>query len=223
VVSGWLGHWTTLWTTTAGQAFDAFAASVNKDSNDGGNVGALVSMAGNATWVFGGLTAQPELEVLGASLSSIGSLIHGQHPKQDSQILKRIRSGLDKFSSDLNNAADVRSNWEYILHKADFRHAGSDEKAHDVLRKYTHIPNTDDQGKLRHGIEFKLIDQYLHQKKAYIEIFHSRVGRISGKRLQNVSQDVTKSFTSDMGIDPMPTDSEGHLTRNPFKLRVRDV
>ena len=41
--------------------------------------------------------------------------------------------------------------------------------------------------------------------------------------MRNVSQDVTKSFSSDMGINPMPTDGEGHLTKNPFKLPVHDV
>jgi hypothetical protein len=222
VVSSWLAHWTTLWTSMAGQAFNDFTKSVEKDSNDSGNVGALVSMAGNATWVLGGLTAQPGLEILGASLSSIGSFVP-KHPEQDSQVLKLIRKGLDKFSSKLNDGVDVRSNWEYILDKPDFRHAGTDEEAHRVLRKYTHIPNTDNQEDLRHRIEFKLIEQYLHHKNAYIKIYYSRVNLPTDVRLANVSQDVTRSFSNDMDINPIPNDGEGHLTKNPFHLRVQKV
>jgi hypothetical protein len=42
-------------------------------------------------------------------------------------------------------------------------------------------------------------------------------------RVQNVSQDVTKSFSSDMHINPIPRDRDGNLARNPFNLQVRDV
>ena len=226
VVSSWMTHWASTWTTIAGQAFGDFEDAVRADSNKSSNVGALVAMAGDAIWVVGGLTGNPPAEILGAALSGIGAFIQPGHPPRDDEAaLQAIRKGLDRFSSQLNDNADVRSHWEYVLRGSDFKTAGSDANAHAVLRKHTHVPNTDDRGKLRHDIAFALINQYLHLKKAYIEhkTDFTLGGDITADYLKNVSGGVAHQFSTRMGINPLPTDREGHATSNPFHLGVKDT
>ncbi len=230
LVATWLSHWVTLWTTIAGQAFSKFSAAVQTDSNKSSNVGALISLAGNALWVFGGELA-PEVslpvEIFGASTSSIGAFVHGGHDGQpkDIDILNSMQKGLDKFSNGLNNGVDNRNTWVHILKDHKFRSAGSDKRAHAVLRKLLHLPNTDDQGQLRYNIEFNLIGKYLQLKGAFIhrDIYHP-YGITDPQvedHLKNVSGDVADAFgTIAKGLDPMPT-KDGVKTGNPFNLEVR--
>ena len=56
---------------------------------------ALISMAGNAVWVLGGLVPDPPIEILGAGLSSIGAFVHGGSGKNDDQLLLALQGGLD--------------------------------------------------------------------------------------------------------------------------------
>jgi hypothetical protein len=222
-VGDWLLQWTLTWADQAGQAFTAFSTAVRADSNKSSNVGALISMAGNAVWVLGGLVANPPAEILGAGLSAIGAFVHGGAGKNDDQLLLALQQGLDRFTDQLNRGVSNRDHWAFVVKDSGVRHAGSDAKAQAVVRGKLHIPDTSNVGALRRGIETKLIGQYLNAKHAYIEHETAETlgGPITEDHLKGISGNVAGAFTSEMGINPMPT-KDRNRTANPFHLPVKD-